>query len=153
MNFPRSRQSCRRSWFHLSASVRQPASRAVTSRRALRAVWQMVNFSSSSEYRAAKSGRQATAVRKCCVSQGVKRRDLLLAASSRTCRLGFRVSRRVCFILGRDFVQFDLKLLHRHFEQTKLSIGSGQIAAAAHCFEVFGSSDGGLSSKDCNGTL
>src|SRR4029077_1076391 len=117
------------------------------------AVWQMVNFSSSSEYRAAKSGRQATAVRRCCVSQGAKRRELLLAAFAGIWRLRFCLCHHVCFTLGRDFDQFDLKLLHRRFEQTKLSIGSAEIAAAANCFEVCGSSDGRLGAEDCNGAF
>ena len=113
----------------------------------------MVNFSSSFEYRAAKSGRQAAAERRCCVSQGVERRELLLAAFGGTRRLGFCLGRRLCFILRRDFDQLGLKLLHCRFEGAKLSIGSAEIAAAAHCFEVFGGGDGGLGAEDCSGAL
>src|ERR1700733_6473347 len=110
----------------------------------------MVKFSSSSEYRAAKSGRQAAAARRCCVSQGVKRRELLLAAFGGGCRLRVCLCRRLCFILRRNFDQLDLKTLHRGFERAKLSIGSAQIAAAAHCFEVFGGGDSRLGAEDCN---
>src|SRR5579864_162260 len=113
----------------------------------------MVNAASSSEYRSAKSGRQAAAVLKCCVSQGVKRWELLLAAFGGTWRLVFFLGRRVCFILRRDFDQFCLKLLHRRFEGEKLSIGSAQIAAAAHGFEVFCGGGGGLGAEDRNGAF
>src|SRR6266481_2483415 len=108
----------------------------------------MIGKASSSEYRAATSGRQAVAERKCCVSQGVKRRELLLAAFSGTCRLGFCLCRRLCFILRRDFDQLGLKLSHRRFERAKLSIGSAQIAAAAHCFEVSSGCNSGLGAED-----
>src|ERR1700751_660046 len=113
----------------------------------------MVDNASSSEYRAAKSGRQAVGGRKGCVSQGVKRRELLLPAFRETCRFGFCLCRRLRFIVRRDFDQLGLKLFHRVFKSSKLSIGTAQVTTPAHCFEIFGGGDSRLGAEDCNGAL